>query len=309
MSNRIKSFLSSKITLATVVFFATAVVTLVISIYLYERPNFSDNVVVSDFESEILGEQRQLIVHLPESYALDPSRHYPVMYVLDGTSQDIHTAFSAALMARIDLMPEIIVVGLPNTSGPNRQRDYTPPFMPMDLEDPDRGPGEGDRFLSFIRQEVMPRIESEYRTTGCRMIAGNSRGGLLVAYSLIHEPTLFSARFSHSPALWREDEMMVDRLTDFLKSGGHEPSFFYMSMGENEVEKMISAFELASDSLTRHARPPLRWQAEFTSGAHHGNNAVRATPKGLHAFYSLLKTAQQSHPESPKACLSLQFTS
>ena len=49
--------------------------------------------------SSLLGEQRTYAVHLPDSYLRAPAKRYPVLYVLDGTSQSMHTAASAALMA------------------------------------------------------------------------------------------------------------------------------------------------------------------------------------------------------------------
>lgn len=66
--------------------------------------------------SSVLGDTRELIVHLPERYDEEPTRRYPVIYVLNGSSQDVHTASTAALMARLGLMPELIVVGVPNIS-------------------------------------------------------------------------------------------------------------------------------------------------------------------------------------------------
>lgn len=83
-------------------------------------------VLTSTMQSTVLGEERQIIVHLPESYGQDRDRRYPAVYVLDGTSQDGHTAATATRLARAGVMPEVIVVGLPNTRG-NRNRDYTPP--------------------------------------------------------------------------------------------------------------------------------------------------------------------------------------
>ena len=76
------------------------------------------------FASSLLGESRTYFVHLPDSYVRSPTQRYPVIYVLDGTSQSTHTAASAEVMARIGAMPEAIVIGIP--SGEARNRDYTP---------------------------------------------------------------------------------------------------------------------------------------------------------------------------------------
>lgn len=170
--------------------------------WYFDRETFDEGVVVSTMRSTVLGEDREVIVHPPESYLSHPDRRYPVIYVLDGSNQDIHTARSAALMARIGLMPEVLVVGVPNVSGPGRQRDYTPPFMVQDIDDAKSPMGRGDRFLEFMRTELIPDIERNYRADSTRMLLGHSRGGLLVAYSLMATPELFQARFAHSHG-WR----------------------------------------------------------------------------------------------------------
>jgi enterochelin esterase-like enzyme len=74
-----------------------------------------------DFSAS-LEEMRDYLVHLPNSYGHSPNQRYPVIYVLDGSSQNVHTAASAALMARIGVTKEFIVVGIPKVDGNGRQR-------------------------------------------------------------------------------------------------------------------------------------------------------------------------------------------
>ena len=116
-------------------------------------------------QSSVLGEDRECFVHLPEGYAAAPAARYPVLYVLDGTSQSGHTAESAGLLARVGLIPPMIVVGVPSVNSDTRNRDYTPPEMRLDTDAPAGPKGAADRFLSFLRTEVIVRIERDYRTT------------------------------------------------------------------------------------------------------------------------------------------------
>jgi hypothetical protein len=236
---------------------------------------------VHTIASRVLGEERQLIVQLPESHGRDAGRRYPVVYVLDGTSQDVHTARTAALMARIGAMPELIVVGLPNVSGEGRQRDYTPPFMVQDAERPDGPRGRADRFLDFVEREAMPFVDREYRTTSSRMLAGHSRGGLLVFYSLMARPGLFEAHFAHSPALWRDDTVIVKGMERFLSEHPDIATHLYLSIGSEENEKMMAAFDEARAMLARVAGRGLRWHAEVVAGADHQTNGEVATPLGF----------------------------
>lgn len=237
-------------------------------------------------DSAVLGETRELLIHLPESYHREPARRYGVVYVLDGSSLDGPTADAAALLARVGLTPELIVVGLPNVSGPGRQRDYTPPFMRQDLEAGDALMGQADRFLDFVEREVIPAVARDYRTTDERLLSGHSRGGLLVAYALMARPRLFDGFLAHSPALWRDDGIMVSRLAEWLESGASPEAFLYLSIGSDEVSHMMAGFNGLRDALGRHAaKAGLRWRADVTAGADHRSNGPRAAGPGLAAYF------------------------
>jgi len=249
-------------------------------------------VVQSTMPSKVLGEERQVIVHVPASYADHRDRRYPVVYVLDGTSQDGHTAETAARLAREGVMPEVIVVGLPNTRD-NRNRDYTPPFMRLDVEKPDSPRGAGDRFLSFMKTELIPAIERDYRTTPFRILAGNSRGGLLVVYSLLADPALFDARFAFSTPLWREDDVTVSKLGELLTSRPDLNTCLYMSVGERENANIVGAFERTIVTMTRQASKAFGWRADRTKDADHSNNAQVSTAEAFTFLYTSCKPRRQ----------------
>jgi len=265
---------------------ATAVVTHLVTRYLVDRPDAVEGVAEQSLHSAVLKEDRPYLVRLPESYGRDRTRRYPVLYVLDGSSQDGHTAASAALMARIGVMPEVIVVGIPNVGGEGRQRDYTPPDMRQDIDRKDSPRGQADRFHAFLENDLIPRIEKDYRTARPRMLAGYSRGALFVVYSLLREPSLFDARFAHSPALWRENDAIVHQLDAFLAKSPTTNGFLFLSLGDAENPKMTAAYKRAVAVLERRAPPTLRWRAVTTRGGTHRNNVVLATPVGLHAMFS-----------------------
>jgi hypothetical protein len=128
--------------------------------------------------------------------------------VLDGPGQGGHTARTAAALAAEGLIPEVMLVAVPNLSDETRARDLTPPGLHQDHEKPDSPLGRGDAFLAFLRDELIPKVERDYRTAPFRMLAGHSRSGVFVLYSLIAEPALFDARFAHSAPVWREDEAL-----------------------------------------------------------------------------------------------------
>lgn len=264
-----------------------------------EEEELAEGALRASMASAVLNEAREYTVHLPESYSSDGARRYPVLYVLDGQSQAGHTAESASLMARIGAMPEVIVVGVSSMGGDARKRDYTPPDMRLDTDTAGGETGSGDRFLAFLRDELIPAVERDYRTARPRMLTGWSRGGLFVAYSLLAAPMLFDARFAHSPALWRENDLIVTQLDSFLASDGLDNGFLFLSLGEKENEKMNAAFARAIAMLERHAPTNLHWSSAMTRNGIHETNARLATPVGLCAFFA--KGSEPGAPSCPGA--------
>jgi predicted alpha/beta superfamily hydrolase len=252
-----------------------------------------EGAVFVKLSSKILGEERQLIIHLPRGYARDTTKNYPVMYVLDGTSEDGHTTDTIEALAAQGLIPETIVVGIPNISGESRNRDMTPPLMLLDVENPDSGKGQADKFLAFLEQEAIPLINNQYRTSGYKMLSGKSRGGLFVWYSLIEKPALFQSRFSYSPALWREENLMVNSVEQFLLRNDSIHTFLYTSLGDDENDKMKSGYDAMTKMLKEKAPKGFVWFSEYTPDANHDTNTELSTSGALKKWGDYLRVPNQ----------------
>jgi hypothetical protein len=263
---------------------AAAGVTLLSLKVLEDEPPV-EGAVSATIVSQVLGEDRKYFVHLPEGYESESARRYPVLYVLDADSQSGHTAASAALMARVGLIPPMLVVGVPSVDSETRSRDYTPPDMRRDADDASSQNGAADRFLSHLETELIPAVEREYRTTRPRMLAGWSRGALFAVYTQIAAPATFDARFAHSPALWREDSRVVKRLEQAFSTSAVPETFLFLSLGDRENEKMTAAFRSAVSTLERSAPPTVRWRAYTSLAGVHESNPRLSTPVGLCAMF------------------------
>ena len=248
--------------------------------------------IVQTIHSTIMDEDRRVIIHLPRNYSKETAQKHPVMYVLDGTSQDDHTADKISVLSDAGLIPTAIVVGLPNTRG-NRERDQTPPFMKRNVDDEKSRYGAGDKFLSFIEKELIPFIDSSYRTSGYRTLSGNSRGGLFVLYSLMERPGLFQARFCYSTPVWRFENLMVSKMSEYLIASSDLKGFLYISIGDKETDQMIGGFKRLVDVLKKNRKKQFRWVADYTPYAVHQDNALISTSKGLSEWGKYLKEVKQ----------------
>jgi hypothetical protein len=133
--------------------------------------------------SKQLGEEREIRVYLPASYASSKQR-YPVIYALDGESLGPAAASAVQFMtgaSEFPQMAEALVVAVPNT---NRERD-----MPIPQEY-SKSIGKNN-FLAFLADELIPIIERKYRTQPLRILIGHSQGGMFIYHALTAQPAVF----------------------------------------------------------------------------------------------------------------------
>ena len=259
----------------------TMLLLIIITIFSYMYLTYKPRFFHQEIYSKILDEKRKIIVRLPRHYAIDKETYYPVIYNLDGDNHLWRWDDALDILFSVNGTTEAIVVGLPNTSSPNRRRDYTPPYMRKKLDDDKPEMGEAHKFLDFIEWEVAPFIEKTYRAAKFRMVAGHSRGGLCVMYSLIERPRLFQAHFAFSPAFWREDNFFVSKCNKILKTASGIHNFLYMSLGEVESERMTRAYHEMKSVLEKNAPDSLIWFADFAKNGDHSSTPIIAIPIGI----------------------------
>ncbi len=152
-------------------------------------------------DSDAVGRPLHIYIRLPQGYDEDTSGHYPVVYLLDGDSLFPILASNHLFLTYDDKLPEAIVVGIAygsfDPSVNRRGYDFS-----AQAEDANEEQGGADRFLQFLKTELIPDIEQRYRTDPTRRILfGQSRGGYLVLYSGWTDPDLFWGRIASNPVL------------------------------------------------------------------------------------------------------------
>lgn len=246
--------------------------------------------ILTSIHSAVLNEERDLIIRLPRLY--DSTKRYPVFYVLDGSSLDKPIAENIEILSSVGYVPECIVVGIPNMTAESRQKNLVPSFMHTDQEDLSSPMGEGNRFLEFIEGEVIPFIDQQYATTS-RTFCGNSRGGLLVMYALIRRPDLFDAHICFSTPFWREDNILIDSVDNFLSRQDSLKSFVFLSAGSNETENIKGGFKRMIAVLNKNSSAGITVHSFLTPNAIHGNNAIYSAPQAIDAWGRYLNTRKK----------------
>jgi predicted alpha/beta superfamily hydrolase len=200
--------------------------------------------------SSVLNETRTLLISKPAEYDQGGER-YPVLYLLDGEENFIHTAGMVRFLAESERIPPMIVVGIGNTE---RNRDLTPH---TDVEIEKRfhpKNGGADAFLEFIHGELIPYVDKNYRTRPYRVLAGHSLGGLFTIYTLASNPKLFNAYIAVDPTLAWNNQSLVTKAEELTKSTKELNADLYITATEESA-----AFHRLCAVLEEKPIKGLRW--------------------------------------------------
>jgi predicted alpha/beta superfamily hydrolase len=228
--------------------------------------NFSIGKVIS-IQSSALGEKRELNVYLPSSYAVDRSKRYPVIYLLDGSKDEDFIHISGIVQFGsfewINMNPECIVVGIGNV---DRKRDFTYPSQnKLDQEDFPTS-GQSARFIQFIANELQPFVDANFRTTSTKTIIGQSLGGLLATEILFEMPELFGNYIIVSPSLWWDEERILKKQLESFDS----KKSIYIAVGK-EGEIMERLAKELFQKLGEQKNENLELYYEFLEDKTHGD--------------------------------------
>lgn len=216
-----------------------------------------------------------IFISLPGDY-FNSQKEYPVIFMLDAYSSfGIMTQMVRLLTFNKDL-PELIIVGISSEGGSkefnyNRMRDFTPTTTKNEKEKalfPISG--GADNFLKFIKNELIPFIKSNYRIMeNNKTIVGHSLGGLFVFYTLFKEPNLFNKYVSISPALFWDNEFLIDLENTFSNKNKNLNAIVYTTVGSLEDSTFIKPWQKLIDNIKAHNFNGLKLNAKISDNETH----------------------------------------
>jgi len=192
--------------------------------------------------SKVLNEPRSIWIHLPEDYT-STNHTYPVLYLLDGEGHFQYVSQLTDYLSSYDRnrIPEMIVVAILNV---DRTRDFTPIHSLVfggKIDSARMGTtGGGVKFLQFMQKELIPYVDSNYRTQPYRILAGHSLGGLFALYAKETRPDLFQSIILMSPAIYGDNNRVLTNFTSFLKSRQGIISKIFISIGDEDTHVVDS---------------------------------------------------------------------
>ncbi|MDH3223683.1 MAG: alpha/beta hydrolase-fold protein [Gemmatimonadota bacterium] len=268
--------------------------------------------IVDSLWSPTLGEHRPYLVYAPPSYTdttLSPQR-YPVIYLLDG---DAHFHSVSGLVQILGtgvngtfVLPEMIVVAIPNT---DRIRDLTPTHDTTGFDGSPtpgfRSSGGNPQFFRFLREELIPQIEEDYRAAGYRLLIGHSFGGITVINALYSIPESFSSYVAIDPSLWWDDEVLLRRARDYFSSGDLGGKSLYVSQAntiqadDTVPNRHFSAISRFNEVVKAYDRTGIRYGFRYYADDDHGSAPLISEYDALRFAFDGYRVPLQRVMEEP----------
>ena len=233
--------------------------------------------------SSIINQDYDLYINLPGNF--DAGKAYPVIYLLD--AQWDFTLLNAIYGQEYydGFIPASIVVGITwGGVNPNpdilRRRDFTPS---KEMWNPVGGGAE--KFLSFIKKELIPFIDSKFKTkSNERTLMGCSLGGLFTLYTMFNETNLFNNYVLTSPAIGWDRGIINSYEKKYAEEGSEIPVRLSMAIGGYED---VNAFQKFADNLEKNNYKGLRMKTFVLDGFGHSGGKAEGYSRGLQFAFKI----------------------
>ncbi|WP_100614745.1 alpha/beta hydrolase-fold protein [Confluentibacter citreus] len=268
--------------------------------------------LIDTLYSKILNQERELVIYIPES-AKDSNRKrdkYPVVYLLDGDYSFV--SFVGMLkqyseMNDTKILPEMIVVGIPNVDFKSRMMDFSPT-----AEGNPEQYGGGNKFLEFMKMELFPYIEQYYSGSQNRTIVGHSFGGLVVMNALTTNQEMFTNYLLIDGSLYFDDELFLNSPKYSLKGKDLKGKNLYIGIAntatygsdlESIKKDTIGANKYVRYSLKlvdqiENLDTDLNMQWKYYENDTHGSTAFLSQLDGFRFFYSWFEFKKEQNYRS-----------
>jgi hypothetical protein len=236
-------------------------------------------------KSTSTGRDNDLYIHIPSNYGQDKTKKYPVLYILDG-QWDFKLMDSVLGGLVYDkFVPEMIMVGI-TYSGEHadydglRAMDYTPTAVRQV-----KGSGNGPKFLKFLKTELIPFIEANYRADSSRrVLQGSSYAGLFTLYAMFADPGLFSAYMSASPAVPYDDGYAFKQEAEYARAHQELPVKLFLAVGG--AEGLTTPVREFMQTLQSRGYKGLKLETRVIEGERHAGNKPEVFNRGLRFLFS-----------------------
>ncbi len=234
-------------------------------------------VVYEEFNSTKLGETRRLKIQLPRNYDTNTEKVYPIVIVLDADYLFEPVAGNVDYFSYWEDMPESIVVGI--MQGNTRYEDCAyddTNFLPAD---------KGSDFFEFIGLELVPYLDTNYRTAKFVIGVGHDFTANFLNYYLFKDPPLFNGYIILSPDL---APMLEERLPERIPAI-ESKVFYYLATGTDDIKGLMETSDDLNNKLKGLKSDRFSYNFDNFDGATHYSLVGRGIPNALEKIFAVYR--------------------
>ncbi|UGU17329.1 esterase family protein [Sinomicrobium kalidii] len=226
------------------------------------------------YTSEKLGEDREIIFHIPENY--DAKKKYPLIVVLDADYLFETVMAASGFYTYNDEMPESIIVGIRQENSRLSDCNYN--------EDTGFPKDKGNNFFEFIGMELLPSLADEYNLADFRIIIGHGLTANFINYYLFKDRPLFDAYVNIAPTFAPN---VTDYLTSRLSTLTIQKFYYLITSDKNRDAENAARIEELHQSLQAIDNDQLHYNFSIVEDSDNYTVAAHAIPRSLYGIFDL----------------------
>ena len=247
--------------------------------------------ITKKYESEELQDIRTIQIHLPTGYHKDTLTNYPLAIVLDGDYLfDLYVG-NSKLFAHTDRAPKQIVVGIEMEA--SRVLDAS--------TDPANGSltADSNNFIAFIKEELLPYIEGNYKTSPFITIVGNGITANLITHFLKDVQPIFNAYLCLNPTFTKNiNAQMQSYELDRLKEIDNT-YYFYMTKNNHIDKEKYGSTDDLNTFLTSISADNFNIKYDLSEGSPGNVSAIgESVPRAFNKIFEIYSRISKEEYDS-----------
>lgn len=183
-----------------------------------------------DIHSQILNQNRTVLIYTPQLYNERDLVAYDVIYVMDAQNREMFDLVHS--LVRFSTQRQFIVVGITSTAFPEqyyyRNDDLLPKPKNVSIDHYLALHPNAENFRNYLLSEVIPYVENHFRTTQRRILIGHSLSASFVVDRALNDASMFEGCIAISPNFCYDSYRLAN---DFISHdfASTTPHFLYIS--------------------------------------------------------------------------------
>lgn len=249
----------------------------VLVIAIFMAISVHSQVLYESYRSIKLDQNRELKIQLPRNYKKNVKKIYPLIIVLDGDYLFEPVAGIVDYFSYWEDMPESIVVGINQRKTRVEDCRYnTATYVPDKT---------GSEFFEFIGQELIPYLDTAYRTAKLKIVVGHDYTANFINYFLFKDNPIFDGYINLSPEY---APPMAERISSVL-SRRTTDIWYYLATAKNDAANLVESLAAANEIFSTIENENVNYIFDNFEDSSHYTLVGKGIPRALEAMFEMYR--------------------